>query len=98
MVPWFYDVTEEKRMGSWAQLQLLQFLSPLDSDNVWDEGRWAEWSHVSQLSLPSSHLSPHHIYGEKLACVSQLHRNKQSIFSETGQKNNNENSLLFFCF
>lgn len=51
-----------------------------------------------QLSLPSSHLSLHHIYGEKLACVSQLHWNKQSILSETGQKNNSENSLLFFCF
>lgn len=36
---------------------------------------------MSQLSLPSGHLSPHHSYGEKLASVSQL-RNKQSIFPE----------------
>ena len=93
-VLWFYDVTEERRIGSWARLQLRQFLRPLDSDSFGDEGRWAE----SQLRLPSSHLSPHHIYGEKLTRVSPHHQNKPSIFYEADQKNNNKNILLFFCF
>jgi hypothetical protein len=39
VVPWFCDVIEKRRMGTWVWLQLLQFLSPLDSDRFWGEGR-----------------------------------------------------------
>lgn len=60
-------------------------------------GELSEHTCLSSES-PLATSVPHRIYGEKLASVSQLHRNKQSIFYKAGQMNNHENKVLFFCF
>ncbi|XP_042788299.1 uncharacterized protein C2orf74 homolog isoform X1 [Panthera leo] len=67
-------------MGSWAWLQLLQFLSSGFLIVFGVRGGELSQSHVSQLSLPSNHLSPHHIYGEKLA--SKTFQSKKDVQTE----------------